>query len=489
MNLSQFLKESITGNINEAFQNKDLQQAIALTKGYLRKKSYEVWSFGLNFDINGHTCICVPVRNPKTDAGALIVWIEGEERSGIHSIVFTNDLNSVLLAYASDAKVNGIEVEVKGSNTIQCIKLIENVLTGKINMDAASIKTSIKGSQMYESIINESSDLDDIKRRRHNVGMRLRKAKREGKDYQDLQAQYDELTAEWNDARVSVRNVVVTKSESKTISKWEEYLASQAPATPEERFDDMQSYVRSVVDGRRPLALLCGAPGVGKTFRVMKTVKSYGLEMNSDYHLLKGKCTPTALYKALYDYKDEGQTIIYDDCDSIFKDDDAINLIKAAYDSSDERWVSWNTAAAIPMDTEMGENSEDAIWNDVKSRWEYPKQFLYKGGGIIITNFRAGQIDTAIRNRALICDLDFSTEEVLGLIEGIIPKLNCDEKSASQAITFLRKLVDLDAPLEISIRSFLICAGEYSTGASVSTCERRIVEQMKNLAARGGKKY
>ena len=495
MNLSEFLKESCSSILFESIQNKDLLKAISLTRAYLRKRNFEVWNMGLDFVISGNDSICVPVYNSKTSRGALMVWMRGEESSSIHSIVFTEDLNEVLMTYITGDKSNGIEVETKGANTIQCIKLIEAVLSGEIDMNGGDIRKWIRGSQLYEgtedipSSINEDT-VADIQRRRHNVGQRLGKVRRAGGDTTELQRQYDELTAEWNEAKAVINtSAAIEKSAPASLSKWEEYLAQQTKATPEERFDDMNAYVTSVILGRRPLALLCGAPGMGKTFRIMKNIKTAGLVMNRDYALLKGKCTPTALFKALHDYKDKGKVVLFDDCDSIFRDEDAINLLKAAYDSSDERWVSWNTSAAIPMDEELAQECDDAVWNDAKSRWEYPKQFLYEGGGVIITNFRVGQIDTAIRNRALICDLDFSTKEILGLVENIIPHLDCDETSAKKALDFLYKLADLEAPLEISIRSFLICSGQYSSGAPDKVCERRIIEQMKNLSARGGKKY
>jgi hypothetical protein len=181
-----------------------------------------------------------------------------------------------------------------------------------------------------------------------------------------------------------------------------------------------------------------------------------------------------------------------DDCDSVFKDDDAINLLKAAFDSSDERWVTWNVSTNIPMSTELAETCDDAVWDDVKDRWYYPKQFLYEGGGIIITNFRAGQIDTAVRNRALICDLDFTTEEILSLIRGLAPKIMPDvltPEAKEQALDYLEELANKNAPVELSIRSFTLVAGIFGSNDSDKSKKRQIREQMRLQSERGGKKY
>ena len=181
-----------------------------------------------------------------------------------------------------------------------------------------------------------------------------------------------------------------------------------------------------------------------------------------------------------------------DDCDSVFKDGDAINLLKAAFDSSDERWVSWNISSPIPMPTELAEVCDDAVWNENKNRWEYPKEFLYEGGGIVITNFNAGQIDTAIRNRALICDLSFTVQEVLDLIRGLAPKIGVgvvSTEAKERALDYLQYLADRKAPVELSIRSFTLCAELYMSDAPEKSIRRMINEQMRLQFARGGHKY
>lgn len=501
MDLSSFIKESV-GPIHEAVRSRDIEKAIGLISSYLcKRKIYTVPNI-FNMTINGKNKLAVYVFNEKAEGG-LFVW-DLAASAQVEAVMFTKDFNEAFLTshYPDNATHNyDVYVEAKGANTVQMCKLVEAVLTGKIAMKPEAIRAQIKDAQLFEStiftekVVTEAKDphIAELERKKGNLYQRIRDAKKKGKDTSDLQTQYDQLAAELAEARVAIQgNVPVTATTNKEVEEVNNFFEDEERATPEERFDDMKNYIYNIIAGRRPLALLCGAPGVGKTFRVMQAVKGTGKEHNRDYKLLKGKCTPSALYTALHDYKDKGKLIIMDDCDSVFKDGDAINLLKAAFDSSDERWVSWNISSPIPMPTELAEVCDDAVWNELKNRWEYPKEFLYEGGGIVITNFNAGQIDTAIRNRALICDLSFTVQEVLDLIRGLAPKIGVGTVSTEakeRALEYLQELADKKAPVELSIRSFTLCAELYMSDAPEKSIKRMINEQMRLQFARGGRKY
>ena len=62
-------------------------------------------------------------------------------------------------------------------------------------------------------------------------------------------------------------------------------------------------------------------------------------------------------------------------------------------------------------------------------------------------------------------------------------------EAKQQAIDYLQELVDKKAPVELSIRSFTLCTGIFQSDSSTASKMRRIREQMRLQAARGGKKY
>ncbi len=501
MDLSSFIKESVRP-IYEGVRSRDVEKAIRLISSYLRKRKIYTVPDIYNMTIEGKNKLAVYVFNEKAEGG-LFVW-DLAASAQVEAVMFTKDFNEAFLTshYPENNSHNyDVYVEAKGANTVQMCKLVEAVLTGKVAMKADAIRAQIKDAQLFESVsshkvtVNEAKDplIAELERKKGNMYQRLRDAQKKGKDTSDLQTQYDAIVAELADARVAIRgNVTTAATPDKEVEQVNDLFEDEERATPEERFDDMKNYIYNVIAGIRPLALLCGAPGVGKTFRVMQAVKGSGKEQNRDYKLLKGKCTPSALYMALHDFKNEGQLIIMDDCDSVFKDPDAINLLKAAFDSSDERWVTWGISTPIAMPTEMAEMCDDAVYDTAKGRWFYPKEFLYEGGGIIITNYSAGQIDTAVRNRALICDLSFTTQEVLDLVRGLAPKIKpgiIPNEAKEKALEYLQELADKKAPVELSIRSFTLCAGLFASDAPDKSVRRMINEQMRLQFARGGKKY
>lgn len=504
MNLGSFINETVTPLTLcfESIRSRDIEKAIGLMTSYLNKRKIYTIPMVHEMSIGGKRKLGVYVFNEKGE-GALFVW-ELAASAQVETVMFTKNFNEAYnAAYNKDQHTFDVMVDAKGANTVQMLKLVESVLTGKTAMTGAAIRAQIKDAQLFEHAdgevyntpINEDKDphIAELERQRFNINQRIRNAKKKGTDYSHLEAQKAEIAAKLADARLSIReNIPVTSAPDAEVEKMQDFFEDEERATPEERFEDMQNYIYSVIAGVRPLALLCGAPGVGKTFRVMKAIKGSGKQQNADYKLLKGKITPSALYTTLHDFKNEGQLLVMDDCDSVFKDPDAINLLKAAYDSADERWVTWGISSPIPMSEEMAHMCDDAVYNESKNRWEYPKEFLYEGGGIIITNFNAGSIDTAVRNRALICDLSFTVDEVLELIRGLAPKIKPDTLSVAAkeaALAYLEELAHKGAPCELSIRSFTLCAGLMMSDASEKAKRRMINEQMRLQFARGGRKY
>ena len=87
----------------------------------------------------------------------------------------------------------------------------------------------------------------------------------------------------------------------------------------------------------RPSVVLCGAPGVGKTYNVKKQLKAAGYNEGHNLCTIKGKCTPRVLYMTLMDYKDKNDIVLIDDADGLVgpgAPEDCINILKAALDST-----------------------------------------------------------------------------------------------------------------------------------------------------------
>ena len=257
-----------------------------------------------------------------------------------------------------------------------------------------------------------------------------------------------------------------------------------AKSDPKTAFKEMQMYVKMVIKGIQPAVILCGAPGVGKTYRIMQQLKAAGYTMNGD-NVIKGKCSPRQLYLTLYNNKSKGDIVVIDDADSLVgpkAPEDSINILKAALDSTadDEgRLVSYKISGELKDDEGV----------------PVPKSHYNKCGMIVITNYSVGQIDTALRNRAFTQSLDFTTKDLLQIIRDIMPNIESNRLSMSskaKAMNYLEKLVEEGKPIEVSCRSFITCARIYENAEddeALQLAEKMIAEQMRNSAIRGGKKF
>lgn len=500
MNLSKYLCENTQSIsfINESIRVRDIEKAMDRIEGYLYKKGIYPYPYQVPLSKDGKTKFGVLMWTAD-NKGACFCW-DRSDSVNIESILFTSNFDETIFNWADEKPVTwDVSLECKGASMVRLVKLVADVLTGKIAMKPKTVQDSIKDAQIWESLlddedllmISESDEFAELKRQKDNLYMKIRAWKRKGKDVTELETQFADIKSRFDDAKGLVRGNVVTKPQTDPeVAKLDDQFEEEVKATPEERFSDMESYIHKVIIGFKPLAVICGAPGVGKTYRIMKAIHSFGKQKGQDYGLIKGKSTAANLYMTFHDYKDEGKLVVIDDADEVVKDDVAINLIKAACDSSDERWVSWGTARPPEMPEEVAMMCDDAIQKGEK--YFYPKEFEMKGGLIIITNMNAGQLDTAIKNRGLLCDLNFTTNEILDIVRGIAPKIMPNilpDSAKEKALNYLQELTDSGAPMEISIRSFTLVAGMYMDDAPEEAIQRRIREQMKLQFSRNKKKY
>jgi len=482
------------GSVFEGIRNTDIEKALKAISGFLyKRKVYTIPAIEAATE-DGETIFMVYAWT-QSNKGCAFCWRRGDT-STINSICFTNDFDKTYAAFLQGIDVNwDVEIALKGASIVRAIQLVADVLNGRVGMDKVALNKVVRDAQIWESvedmegldgiIIEKKGDdavMDELKRKKDNLYMKIRQREKRGHDVSDLQAEYDKLKAEYDEARVSIRkDVKMSPIQDPTEKRIEDRFEEEQRALPEERFSDMNAYVNNVLNGVDPCALICGAPGVGKTYRIMQNLRKRNMQLGVDYEMIKGKCTPLSLYATLHDFQKKGQIVIIDDADDIIQDMTSINLIKAATDSSDERVVSYGSSAT-PLVPEGMETEFDDWETDGKGKLRYPRRFEFCGGIIIITNMQAGGIDTAIRSRAMICDLNFTTTEVLDLIRGLAPHIapeTLTPQSKELALAYLQKLADEGAPMEISIRTFTLLCKLYLSDAPTEAIERRIREQMK----------
>ena len=144
------------------------------------------------------------------------------------------------------------------------------------------------------------------------------------------------------------------------------------------RFQILTDMTRAVKRGDVTAMIVSGAPGVGKSHGIEEVMHKYEtlemLGMERKHEFVKGNMSPIGLYAKLYSLKEKDNVVIFDDCDSIFEDVLALNILKAALDSKPKRTINWNT-------------------DSFKLRNEgIPDSFQFEGSAIFITNVKFSNV-------------------------------------------------------------------------------------------------
>lgn len=149
-----------------------------------------------------------------------------------------------------------------------------------------------------------------------------------------------------------------------------------------ERFAILDEMTKATINGDVRAMIVVGPPGVGKSFGVEAELQKNGLMddlagRRRRYEVVKGAMTPIGLYAKLYEFAEEGNVLVFDDCDSILLDDVSLNVLKAALDSSKKRTIHWNADSSMLR--------RDGI----------PNKFDFKGAVIFITNLKFDNVRSA----------------------------------------------------------------------------------------------
>jgi len=224
------------------------------------------------------------------------------------------------------------------------------------------------------------------------------------------------------------------------------------------RFSFVEKLVTMICKGIQVSGIITGEGGLGKSYTIMKTLKANNMVDVSDiskfpagsvlgsntFIRVKGYSTAKGLYRTLYE--NNGRVIVLDDCDSVLVDKVALNLLKGALDSYDERIISWNA--------------------DMKDE-DLPRSFNFTGRVIFISNMAKNQFDQALRTRSMMVDLEMTATQKVERMEYIInsddflPEVDIEVKRMALAFIDANKGTIAD----LSLRTFttvikLVVAGD-----------------------------
>lgn len=168
-----------------------------------------------------------------------------------------------------------------------------------------------------------------------------------------------------------------------------------------ELFEFIHQSVEMVISGYSVSMIVTGSGGVGKTRNVMETITKNDLGA-CDYTAIKGYSTARSLYCSLHE--SNGKIIIFDDCDSVLDDRNAVNILKGALDSGSHRCVSWHSSTG-------------------EGRSGVPASFEFTGRIIFISNKTVDKVPQPLRSRSLVVDVTMTNDEKIERIRQVMPEI------------------------------------------------------------------
>ena len=244
------------------------------------------------------------------------------------------------------------------------------------------------------------------------------------------------------------------------------------------RFQILTDMTKAVKKGSVRALIVSGPPGVGKSYGVEEVLQKDDLfntlaQRPPKYEIVKGAMSSLGLYAKLFQFKDRGNVVVFDDCDSVFFDDLSLNILKAALDSSKRRWISWNTDSRL-LRTEG-----------------IPDRFEFCAGAVFITNIKFEHVRSkklrdhldALESRCHYIDLQMDTtrEKLLRIRQivndGMLQEYEFEQHEKAEIVDFVAD--NADRIRELSLRMVLKIADLRKSfpdawqSVALTTCMRR----------------
>lgn len=225
-----------------------------------------------------------------------------------------------------------------------------------------------------------------------------------------------------------------------------------------ERFDILKDMTDAASRGDVRAMIVAGPPGVGKSYDVearlarVNLMAKLGQTEKDKCEFVKGTCTPIALYKKLYEHRGRKHVVVFDDTDSILFDQDCLNMLKAALDTSKTRKINWLAESRVLREEDI------------------PNSFNFEGSIIFITNLKLGSVRGKIKDHVealfsrchyLDLTMDNDREKLLRIKQvandsNLFEENDLTQEQGEEVISFIEE--NQHRLRELSIRTLVKCA-------------------------------
>lgn len=207
--------------------------------------------------------------------------------------------------------------------------------------------------------------------------------------------------------------------------------ASIAP-TVERKFEALEALLDVVIRGESNGILICGGPGIGKSYTVEESLRRH----RAQYASLKGYSANLEFYQFLH--ANRNKLVFIDDADSVFGDLITLNILKAILETRPNRQVSWLTTS----------NQQTA-----------PPSFTFTGKVIFVTNLtveRMNQHMQALMSRILFVNFDVTRPELLRRIRLIARNSDYKRMPRDERMMIARFVIDNELQVkDLSLRTLI----------------------------------
>lgn len=217
----------------------------------------------------------------------------------------------------------------------------------------------------------------------------------------------------------------------------------------QDTYESMKTLIEAVAANAVNSLVLSGAPGIGKSYTVEKTLQ----EVNSGdfgFSIHKGYIRASHLFRLLWENRNPGDVVVLDDTDAIFGDETALNILKAALELKPTRRIGWGS---------------EKIFEDQDGE-EIPRYFNFEGSVIFLTNLAIHDLInsnskyaphlSALESRSLVLDLGIrSKKEYMIKIaqtvqDGMLRDKGFSKSQESEIMEFITE--NMDRFRELSLR-------------------------------------
>jgi hypothetical protein len=221
------------------------------------------------------------------------------------------------------------------------------------------------------------------------------------------------------------------------------------------RFASLDLMTYGVVNGDFRSMIVSGNPGIGKTYTLEYILESAQDNGKITFTSVRGFVRATGLFRLLYEHKEKGQVIMFDDADSVFADENGLNLLKAALDTTKKRTISWRT---------------EKFFNSDEDGEAIPKYFDFNGSVIFVSNLdfernvkannRLAPHMEALMSRSYYLNLNLTgTRELLLRIQSVVDNsdilssMDLSKKQQKEITTYIS--TNVSKLRELSLRTII----------------------------------